>query len=374
MKKVDNPFLIYGYEGPEYFCDRKRETAEVIEALCNGCNLTLMSPRRYGKTGLIRNAFYLLEKQRIDVQCFYVDIYATKTLGDFVAMLGKCVLGKLDSPLKKAGDFIGGVIKSAKVTLTPDYITGVPEIGLTFQPQYTKNTLEEIFEYLRLSGKQCYIAIDEFQQITEYPDDNVEELLRTYVQQMHNVHFIFAGSKLHMMSEMFGSPRHPFYRSTERMNLHVIDEKVYYDFAQDKLNEKKVTISPFVFSRLYGLVDGVTWYVQTILNRLYRLSECEVTEGLLNKIIDQILMSEEDYYKRQVHQLTIVQVRLLSAIAKEGMVAEALSGKFVHAHGLKSTSSVQRALQSLMDEEYVYQTENGYIVYDRFLGMWLKRR
>lgn len=374
MKRIENPFLIYGYEGPEYFCDRKQETADVIEALFNGCNLTLMSPRRYGKTGLIRNAFYFLEQQRPDVQCFYVDIYATKTLEDFVAMLGKCVLGKLESPLKKAGDFIGGVIKSGKITITPDYITGVPELSLTFQPQDTKNTLEEIFEYLRLSGKQCYIAIDEFQQITEYPDDNVEELLRTYVQQMHNVHFIFAGSKLHMMSEMFGSPRHPFYRSTERMNLYEIDEKMYYEFAQDKLTERNVTISPSVFSRLYGLVDGVTWYVQTILNRLYRLSECEVTEELLNRTIDQILMSEEDDYKRQIHQLTVVQVRLLSSIAKEGVVPEPLSGKFVHSHGLKSTSSVQRALQSLMDEEYVYQAENGYIVYDRFLGMWLRRR
>ena len=158
------------------------------------------------------------------------------------------------------------------------------------------------------------------------------------------------------------------------MNLHVIDEKVYYEFAKDKFTERNVTISPSVFSRLYGLVDGVTWYVQTILNRLYRLSECEVTEELLNRTIDQILMSEEDDYKRQIHQLTVVQARLLSAIAKDGVVAEPLSGKFVHSHGLKSTSSVQRALQSLMDEEYVYQAENGYIVYDRFLGMWLRRR
>lgn len=77
MSKIDNPFLLYGYEGPEYFCDRKEETEEIVSSLRNGCNITLMSPRRYGKTGLIRHVFHKIKEQDPDAVCFYIDIYAT---------------------------------------------------------------------------------------------------------------------------------------------------------------------------------------------------------------------------------------------------------------------------------------------------------
>ena len=102
MSKIDNPFLLYGYEGPEYFCDRKEETEEIVSSLRNGCNITLMSPRRYGKTGLIRHVFHKIKEQDPDAVCFYIDIYATNSLYDFVQTFAKAVVGKLDTPLQKA--------------------------------------------------------------------------------------------------------------------------------------------------------------------------------------------------------------------------------------------------------------------------------
>lgn len=374
MSKIDNPFLVYGYEGPAYFCDRRQETDAVISALSNGCNLTLMSPRRYGKTGLIRNAFFHLKEQRSDVACFYVDIYATNTLSDFVQALGKAVVGQLDTPLQKAEGFISKFFKSSQITMSPDPVTGLPQFGLGFLPQQAEQTLETIFAYIAQADRPCYIAIDEFQQIAEYPEKNVEALLRTYVQQTHNAHFIFAGSKLHMMSEMFNSPRHPFYRSTEKLYLHALPEQVYYQFASGKMAEKGHTLPEEVFHRLYETVDGVTWYVQSVMNRLYRLAPCEITNDHLQQAITQIIATEEEDYKRLYHLLTINQAQLLMAIAREGSVKEPLSGKFLQAHALKSASSVQRALQYLTEQEYVYQTDNGYIVYDRFFGMWLSQK
>lgn len=374
MNKIENPFLVYGYEGPTYFCDRQKETDDVISALTNGCNLTLMSPRRYGKTGLIHNVFHRLKEQDKNISCFYVDIYATNTLSDFVRVLGKSVVGKLDTPLQKAEGLISKFFRNSQITMSQDPFTGLPQLGLAFNPQQAEQTLEDIFAYLSHTNRSCFIAIDEFQQIAEYPEKNVEALLRTYVQQLHQVHFIFAGSKMHMMSEMFDSPKHPFYKSTEKLYLDVIREADYYEFAAEKMKEKSIVLSAEAFHQIYSMVDGVTWFVQSVLNRLYRFEPGVITDVELRQAVGQIISTEEENYKRIFHLLTQNQTQLLKAIAMEGLVKEPLSGLFLRTHHLKSSSSVQRALQFLTEKEYVYQTGDGFIVYDRFFSMWLRNK
>lgn len=372
MSKIDNPFLLYGYEGPEYFCDRKEETEEMVSSLRNGCNITLMSPRRYGKTGLIRHMFHKIKEQDPDAACFYIDIYATNSLYDFVQTFAKAVVGKLDTPLQKAENIITKIFKSSQITMSTDFMTGLPQLSLNFAPQYTESTLDEIFTYISQSQRNCYIAFDEFQQVTEYPEKTVEALLRTHIQKMNNARFVFSGSRLHMMMEMFNSPKHPFYRSTEKLNLGTLDEAVYYSFAEEKLKENDVSLPYDAFHELYSMVDGVTWYIQAVLNRLYRLTDKTVTVKDMNEVIIKIILSEEEDYKRLFHLLTANQANLLLAIAREGSVAEPMSGQFLRKHQLKSTSSVQRALKYLADEEYIYLSERGYIIYDRFFGIWLK--
>lgn len=372
MSMIENPFLIYGYEGAEYFCDRKEETADIFESLRNGCNLTLISPRRYGKTGLIHNVFQHIKEQRDDIACFYVDLYATHSLNDFVQSLGKAVVGKLDTTLQKVEELVSKVFRYSQITMEPNLATGMPQFALSFLPQYAENTLEDIFNYIEQSGRRCYIALDEFQQVLEYQENNVEALLRTYVQRTHNVHFIFAGSKQHLMAEMFNSPKHPFYRSTEKLNLSTLKEDVYYEFATEKLSKRGITITAEEFHKIYELVDGVTWYLQAIMNRLYRNENKEITEDIWKTVIGQIIAREEEDYKRLYHLLTANQASLLLAVAREGIVETPMSGVFLKHHNLKSPSSIQRALQFLIDEEYLYHTDKGYIVYDRFFGIWLK--
>ena len=95
--KPNNPFLISGYYGPEFFCDREQEAGSILEALQNGRNVTLTAPRRMGKTGLIRHVFYRLKELQPDIVTFYLDIYSTQSLGDFVRLFAGTVLGQLDS-------------------------------------------------------------------------------------------------------------------------------------------------------------------------------------------------------------------------------------------------------------------------------------
>lgn len=209
MNKITNPFLIYGYAGPDYFCDRKEDTQKLISALRNGRNITLMSPRRMGKTGLIKNAFYQIHQENPEAACFYMDIFSTTCLNDFIILFGQTVVGKLDTLSQKALTTLTGFFRSCRIVFSSDPLNGTPQAALDFQPSQAQATLKEIFEYLEHSGKECYIAIDEFQQITDYPEKGVEGLLRSYIQFLPHVHFIFSGSKQHLMDEIFTSTKRP---------------------------------------------------------------------------------------------------------------------------------------------------------------------
>lgn len=112
--KPNNPFLVTGYHSPEYFCDRRQETETMIQALYNGRNVTLIAPRRMGKTGLVKNVFYKLREQEPDIVTFYMDIYSTQSLGDFIRLFAGTVLGKLDSVPQKALARVGKFIKSCR--------------------------------------------------------------------------------------------------------------------------------------------------------------------------------------------------------------------------------------------------------------------
>ncbi|MBQ0074136.1 MAG: ATP-binding protein [Prevotella sp.] len=371
--KINNPFLIYGYVSKEYFCDREEETRSIVSALRNARNQTLMSPRRMGKTGLIHNVFSSIEEKDSEARCFYLDIYSTKSFADFVKLFGETVIGKLDSITQKTVGTLAGVLSHCKVTYSNDVLLGSGKVTLWFEKEDAPVTLGQIFAYLGQSDKECYIAIDEFQQILEYPEDNVESLLRTYVQQYPMLHFIFSGSKNHMMSAMFDSPKRPFYRSTEKVHLGVILEEPYYDFAVKHLSKTMTVLPREIFHYIYQQFGGHTWYVQYVLNKLYELSPAVVDMDDIMHCLRSIVERNNEDYQRLFRLLTSNQQQLLSAIAKEGRVSAINSSLFINKYSLKGSSSVNKALKYLLDNEFVYLYEDGYEVYDRFMALWLNK-
>ena len=371
MKELENPFVVYGYVSPTYFCDRKQETNDLITALSNGRNVTLMSPRRMGKTGLIRNVFHQLQ-QREDVACFYIDIFSTKSLASFVKVFASAIVGKLDTPIQRAEGFIQRFFQGIRLSFSTDMLTGNPQVNLDFQPEQTESTLEQVFAYLVQSKRECYIAIDEFQQILEYPETNVEALLRSYVQFCPNVHFIFSGSKQHLMTDIFSSASRPFFQSTEKMHLYPIPEDNYYEFAVYWMQKKNIELSQELFHDIYQQFDGHTWYVQYILNLLYSAATTAITKEDIHKAMVHIMQREQELFQTTYDKLTDNQAALLVAIAKEGTVRAINAGEFIRKYCLKGTSSVNKALEYLINKELAYQTSQGYIIYNRFFGLWLK--
>lgn len=371
--KPNNPFLITGYHTPHYFCDRAQETKSMTDALHNGRNLTLIAPRRMGKTGLIKNVFYKLKEEQPNIVTLYMDIYSTQNLSDFVHLFAGSVLGKLDSTPQKAMSRISQFIKSCRPALTFDELTGIPKVTLDIAPSKEEATLKEVFNYLQSSETRCYIAIDEFQQIAEYPEKGVEALLRSYIQFMPNINFIFSGSKQHVMQEMFLSAKRPFYQSTQTLSIDKINKTEYYHFASAFFEEQNRELGEDTFSYLYDEFEGHTWYIQALLNRLYGYKGTPDMQSV-NTAVEELITESTYTYENLLTAYPASNVKLLKAIAREKCVKEINAGDFISAYKLKAASSVNTALKRLIDKELVYRTSKGYIVYDRFLSIWLRQQ
>ena len=172
---LKNPFVTSGYESPEYFCDREEETKKLTQLLTNGNNVVMMSPRRMGKTGLLYHAFQQKEIAK-NYNTFIIDIYSTKNMAEMVAEMGKVILNVLQSKGERAFRKFVRTVSSLRPNMSLDPVGNMSwnvEVGTLQNPDYT---LEQIFQYIEKSDRPCLVAIDEFQQVSYYPEKNVEAI------------------------------------------------------------------------------------------------------------------------------------------------------------------------------------------------------
>lgn len=374
-KKIKNPFVIGGYVSSEYFCDREVESAELVGAFLNERNMVIVSPRRMGKTGLIEHCF---NKQEIvkEYYTFFIDIYATGTLRELVFTLGKAIFETLKPRGKRFVEQFFATISSLRPAFKLDQISGQPVfdigIGDILQPLVS---LEEIFNYLENADRRCIVAIDEFQQIAKYPEKNVEATLRTHIQRCKNATFVFSGSQRHMMQNIFFLASRPLYQSVSMINLEAISLEEYTKFAKNNFLKANKKISNECIERIYNLLEGHTWYMQSLFNRLYEQLDSgeEMTISIANFVLHTTVESNKTVYQNMVSMLSEKQKEVLFAIGKQGKASEITSAEFIKKHGLSSSSSVQSAVKQLLEKEFVTKDRNIYQVYDRFFGLWLSK-
>lgn len=372
---MKNPFLTYGYNGAEYFCDREQETKRLTSLLINGNHVALISPRRMGKTGLIRHCFAQQELQD-NYYLFVVDIYATKSLSELTYELGRAILSVLKSKERKAWEHFIQIVSSLRTGITLDGL-GQPSWNLEMGDiQSPKVSLDEIFQYLSSADKPCIVAIDEFQAITDYPEQNVEALLRTYIQGCNNAWFVFSGSKRHMMGEMFSSPARPFYQSASTISLKPIPQKAYADFIAYHFAQGDLHIKPEAISYIYDKFEGTTWYIQKICNELYAMADSANPIGVkeVDIAINYAVEEKDDVYQDLIARLPASQKALLFALAHSGRDIKPTSGDFIKKYHLSSASAVQRSLSALQEKDIITCSEGKYCIYDYFLYYWLNNK
>ena len=365
-----NPFLTSGYENPEFFCDRVEETNDLIEALENDRNVTLMAPRRYGKSGLIENAFFKL-RQDHGYQTVIVDVFPAQDLASFTSLFAREVFRSLETTVEKALAAATTFLKSCRPTLTVDPKTMSHKFSFDISASQAESTLADVFDYLGSRKSRVVVAFDEFQQIAEFSEKGVEALIRSYVQKVPRVGFVFSGSRQHIMREMFLNAKRPFYQSTQKMHIGVIGKDAYREFAVRHFKQADAILPDDVFDSVYDRFDGVTWYVQAVMNRLYGRRGDRLDQAAVEDVVRKLIGENSYDYRALVEALPEGSVRLLRAIAREGVATEVTSSAFVKRHGLKAPSSTSESLSRLVEKELVYKTDAGHIVYDRLFGEWL---
>lgn len=370
-----NPFIIAGKIEKKYFCDRQAEQEELINRISNGHNVVLISPRRMGKTGLIEICYEnsLIKK---NYYTFFIDILQTSSLREFIFLLGKEIYSELVPRSKRMAKGFVQALKSLGGHVSFDSITGLPFLNISIGDiRHPELTLDEIFAYLAGADMRCIIAIDEFQQIANYQEKNVEAILRTHIQHSTNCNFIFSGSQRHILREMFISSARPFFNSASFMHLNPIPEEIYTDFIVKLFKEKGKLISKHLASEIYNKFEGHTYYVHRTCNEAFACTPAgdECDNQILQEAIDKILASYETLYRELLSQLPVKQKELLYAIAGDGKVSGITSVEFIRRNALSSASSVQSAARMLLGKEILTKVENTYSVADRFFAMWIRR-
>ncbi|MBR1401706.1 MAG: ATP-binding protein [Prevotella sp.] len=369
----NNPFVVGKYISDSYFCDREKETEFLHKQVLNGRDVAIISPRRMGKSGLIQH-FFNQPFIKNEYYVFFVDIYSTTSLAEFVYLLGKEIYEQLKPQKTIWKEKFFQIITSFRMGFKLDAMTGIPsfDIGLgdIHAPQ---STLDEIFNYIEEADRPCIIAIDEFQQIGEYPEKNVEAVLRTLIQRCKKAQFIFSGSKRHMMSNMFNSPSKPFYQSVISMGLDPIPMDIYSNFAVRMFEQRGKSLDAETANAVWKMYDGYTWFVQMVMNELFSMtgkgSRCD--ETMVAEARDNIIHAQEDSYKDLLSQLAPRQKVVLQAIAKERKACNITSAKFINKYSLGSASSVQAAVKLLLKNDLITFEDGVYRVYDHFLSYWL---
>ena len=269
------------------------------------------------------------------------------------------------------------VMKSLQASFGYDPIQGTPtfdvKLGDLIRPEYT---LKEIFDYIDQADQRCLIVIDEFQQITNYPEKNVEATLRTYMQHTSNANFVFAGSQRRIMSEMFGSEKRPFYNSAREINLEPIALDIYTEFVQKHFHAAGKTIDAEAIGFVYEKFDGVTLYNQQIMNDAYDM----VDEGghcnldMVSAIVSEYVEENDKRLRELMQFVTEQQKAVLYAIKEDEPVKAITSGMFTKKHRLKSPSATQSAVKALLRSDIVTRKDGLYSVSDPLLDLWLDRQ
>lgn len=370
-----NPFIVTGSIPAAYFCDRVVEAKALSQALLNQMNVVVTSPRRMGKTALVDFVFHQQEIYS-DYFTIQVDILHTTCFKEFIYALGTAVYDTIASHSDKMRRLFISTLRSLSASFGYDPIQNTPtfdvKLGDINMPDYT---IREIFDFIEQADRRCFVVIDEFQQITKYPEKNIEAILRSHIQKSGNANFVFAGSQRTILEEMFLSSRRPFFQSAKLITLDAIRLPVYQDFAVRHFRQAGKDIMPEAIEKAYRAFGGVTLYVQRIMKDAYAMTPqgetCDVS--VVAQLVDDFI-AENDYRIRELlAYISEPQKEVLYAIHEEREATAISSAAFTKKHRLKSPSATQSAVNKLLEGDIITRNGKVYSVADPLLAAWMDK-
>lgn len=371
-KKPNNPFLINGFYGKSYFCDREKEVEIMLDHFKNERNMVIYAWRRLGKSSLIKYFMYLLEEKK-QAETLYIDLLGTSTIEGAIRQISKAVYEKYGKTTSGISNTIIELLSKIGAEISFDAVSGQPNVNIGLKTiQKADESLEAIGNFLQNRNKTVLVALDEFQQVQNYSDDTAEAIFRTWVQAFPMIRFVFSGSHRNMMQSMFLEKNRPFYKSAQLMQLGPIDLKKYSIFIKKHFKDLNKSITDEAIEAIYSWSRGQTYCVQLLCNKLFgHFDQVELKDlpFIFNEIIDQ----ESAVFSAYLQLLTHTQWKVMKAIAQAEPLVNPTSKEFINTYQLGAASSVSTALKMLEKTETVIKENNAYYLHDVILARWLQR-
>jgi len=376
-----NPF-VYGEIVPaSAFVGREAELERLVADLGDCQKIFLISPRRYGKSSLVRQALASLGRRRVATLELTVSSFSS-----YVAFLEGYTraLAALDTRSGRAASWLRELFTGAKPELRAD-TAGDGGLALSFPSVRTARDAARLADDVfalpaRIAsrlGRPVAIALDEFQAIRSYDGGSVEEALRAAVQQQRQVGYVFAGSEPSLMEQMIG-PKRPFYKAGPVMRLGKISADVFADFVGDRFERSGLVPEAGLGAAVVDLSGNLPYDVQRLAHETWddvvRRRRRRVTLEDLHATLRRLLSEHGTFFETVWQQLTLAQRAVLRAVVLEHGV-EILSGDTRVRHRLGGASSVQAALAGLQRLDLVARDDDGrYVVIDSLMREWVARK
>jgi uncharacterized protein len=356
------------------FTDREKERKRIRLDFENGINVILISPRRMGKTSLIKKV--MAEMDNPDIKIVYLDVYDCRSEYDFYNRFASAILRststKVEQLMENVRKFLVRV--SPKISFSPEPNSEYSlSLGITPKDYSPEEILQLPETIAQEKGYRIVVCIDEFQQVGEFPDSlNVQKRLRGVWQHHQHVSYCFFGSKRHLMENIFQSKRMPFYQFGEMMHLDCIPTEYWVPFICQRFEKYGKHISEEYAKRICDTVQNHSSYVQQLAWNVMAETTQEVDETSLQNGIEALLAQCNSLFVQQTESLTTYQlnfIRLLCKGVHSGFMSQDLSADYP----LGTKSNVDRIKRALQEREIITVQKNGVYISDRVFQLWFSR-
>ena len=370
-----NPFTLGIISSDQEFCNREKEIEELTRHALNCTHVVIFSPRRYGKTSLVKQVMARVSSQ--GYLAIYVDCFSVIAREDLIQKFASAVIASMGKNVIE-GDFLQKTMKLFKRIIPSLDIR--PE-GVSISAKYDQSTgfpylIEDIFngvaKHLRSKKTKCLIVFDEFQEISELKESKqVEGLLREQVQAVSDMGCFFVGSRRRILQSMFNDRKRPFFKLAFNYPVEKISREELANHIVKLFAKTRKACSLTLAGDLYDHVEGNTYYVRKLSHLLWDMTEKEVTSDLLSAAKAELLEAEGLDLQGVFAGLLMGEKKLAMALAKEP-TGKPYAMDYLKKHNL-SPGGLQKSMKSLQGKDIVEPDHEGiYRLTDPLFGRWCR--
>lgn len=370
--------FVYGVAVSEYnFTGREDESRRLRRNFEGGINSILISPRRWGKTSLVKHVCRQVDKNKVIP--VFLDMFSCRNEYEFYNALAAAVIKQTATSAERwmeyARDFL--VRLTPKISISPEPLSDF-SLSLGITPKtHTPEEILQLAETIALKRqKRIVVCIDEFQQIGEFDDSvNVQKRLRSVWQHQQYVSYCLFGSKKHLMSNIFQRRNMPFYQFGDMMFLKKLPTEQWVDYIVSHFEMEGCHISETLAARICSTVDNHSAYVQQLAWLLItRMSKGDTaTEQLLSMATEDLVDANELLFIQQTESLTAYQMNFLRAIVS-GVTSDFGEQNIREDYQLGSSSNIQRLKSALIARDLIDTDGKNYTLTDPVFSMWFRRK